>query len=102
MHKAWIEMKRVEMNRLVHKTQTWHGDKSRTNLEYGVAIVKLEGSYAETIFTVSAHNTKLSGDQEDKLDWKRKGVQYCIPEWGPRGQVGSTQDTTGSLIYYWL
>jgi hypothetical protein len=53
-------------------------------------------------FTVSAHDAKLSGDQEDKLDWKRKGVQYCVPEWGPRGQVGSTQDATGSLIYYWL
>jgi hypothetical protein len=56
------------MNRLVHKTQTWHGDKSRANLEYGVANVRLEGSYTETILTVSAHDAKLSGDQEDKLD----------------------------------
>jgi hypothetical protein len=56
------------MNRLVHKTQTWRGDKSRTNLEYGTANVKLRGSYAETIFTVNARDAKLSGDQEDKLD----------------------------------
>jgi hypothetical protein len=95
-------MKSLERNCLVLKTQTWRGDKSRANLEYGAAIVRLKGSYAETILTGSACDAKLSGDQEDKLDWKRKGVQYCIPEWGPRGQVGSTQDTTGSLIYYWL
>jgi hypothetical protein len=59
----------MEMNRLVHKTQTWRRDKSHANLEYGVANVRLKGSYAETILTVSAHNAKLSGDQEDKLDW---------------------------------
>jgi hypothetical protein len=66
------------MNRLVHKTQTWRGDKSRANLEYGTAIVKLKGSYAETIFTVSARDAKLSGDQEDKLVPLRtlQGVLY--------------------------
>jgi hypothetical protein len=95
-------MKSLERNRLVLKTQTWRRDKSCANLEYGAAIVRLKGSYAETILTGSARDAKLSGDQEDKLDWKRKGVQYCVPEWGPRGQVGSTQDATGSLIYYWL
>jgi hypothetical protein len=59
------------MKRLVLKTQTWRGDKSHANLEYGVAIIKLKGSYAETIFTVNACDAKLSGDQEDKLDWKK-------------------------------
>jgi hypothetical protein len=57
------------MNRLVCKTQTWRGDKSRANLEYGAANVRLEGSYAETILTGNARDAKLSGDQEDKLDW---------------------------------
>jgi hypothetical protein len=33
--------------------------------------VRLRVSYAETILTVSAHDAKLSGDQENKLDWKR-------------------------------
>jgi hypothetical protein len=56
------------MNRLVCKTQTWHGDKSRANLEYGAASIRLKGSYAETILTVNARDAKLSGDQEDKLD----------------------------------
>jgi hypothetical protein len=59
----------MEMNRLVYKTQTWCRDKSCANLEYGVANVRLKGSYAETILTVSARDAKLSGDQEDKLDW---------------------------------
>jgi hypothetical protein len=57
-----------KLNRLVRKTQTWRGDKSRANLEYGAANVRLRVSYAETILTVSARDTKLSGDQEDKLD----------------------------------
>jgi hypothetical protein len=55
------------LNRLVHKTQTRRGDKSRANLEYGAAIVRLRVSYTETILTVSARDAKLSGDQEDKL-----------------------------------
>jgi hypothetical protein len=62
------EMKRWKMNRRVCKTQTWHGDKSCTNLEYGAVSVRLRGSYTETILTVSARDAKLSGDQEDKLD----------------------------------
>jgi hypothetical protein len=56
------------MNRLVHKTQTWRGDKSHANLEYSAANIRLKGCYAETILTVNARNAKLSGDQEDKLD----------------------------------
>jgi hypothetical protein len=56
-------------NRLVCKTQTWRGDKSRANLEYSVANIRLRVSYTETILTVSACDAKLSGDQEDKLDW---------------------------------
>jgi hypothetical protein len=36
-----------------------------------VANIKLRGPYAGTILTVSARGSaKLSGDQEDKLDWK--------------------------------
>jgi hypothetical protein len=62
------EMKRWKMNSQVCKTQTWCGDKSCANLEYGTASVRLRGSYTETILTVSACDTKLSGDQEDKLD----------------------------------
>ena len=90
------------MNRLVHKTQTRRRDKSRANTEIDTASVRLRVLYTRTALTVNARGAVLSGDQEDKLDWKRKGVQYCVPEWGPRGQVGSTQDATGSLIYYWL
>jgi hypothetical protein len=56
------------MNCLVRKTQTWRGDKSRANLEYGAANIRLKVPYTETILTVSARNAKLSGDQEDKLD----------------------------------
>jgi hypothetical protein len=62
----------MELNRLVRKTQTWRGDKSRANLEYGAANVRLRVSYTETILTVSARDAKLSGDQEDKLDLKGK------------------------------
>jgi hypothetical protein len=57
------------MNRLVHKTQTWHGDKSHANLEYDAASVKLRGPCTGSVFTVNARGAKLSGDQEDKLDW---------------------------------
>jgi hypothetical protein len=65
--------------------------------------VKLIGPYTGTVLTVNARSTVLSGDQEDKLDLNSvKDTILCIPEWGPRGQVGSTQDATWSLIYYWL
>ncbi len=47
-----------------------------------------------------SHCGRLSGDQEDKLDWKRvTNTEECTPEWGPRGQVGFTQDATGGFIY---
>jgi hypothetical protein len=67
-----------KLNRLVRKTQTWRGDKSRANLEYGAANVRLRVSYTETILTVSARDAKLSGDQEDKLVSLRtlQGVLY--------------------------
>ena len=47
-----------------------------------------------------SHCGRLSGNQEDKLDWKRvTNTEECTPEWEPRGQVGSTQDATGGFIY---
>ena len=47
-----------------------------------------------------SHCGRLSGDQEDKLDWKDvKNTEGYTSEWGPRGQVGSTQDATGGFIY---
>jgi hypothetical protein len=58
------------MNRLVHKTQTWRGDKSRANTEIDAASVRLRVLYARTTLTVNARGAVLSGDQEDKLDWK--------------------------------
>ncbi len=47
-----------------------------------------------------SHCGRLSGNQEDKLDWRKvKIIEECAPEWEPRGQVGSTQDATGGFIY---
>jgi hypothetical protein len=33
--------------------------------------VRLRGLYTRTVLTVNARGAVLSGDQEDKLDWKR-------------------------------
>jgi hypothetical protein len=57
--------------------------------------VRLAGPYTGTVLTVSARGVVLSGDQEDKLELDDVGnTREGIPEWGPRGQVGLTQDAT--------
>src|SRR6266702_6248081 len=82
-------------------SQAKRGDKSRAEpTVHSGGERNTRTLYTRVKTQVESHCGRLSGNQEDKLDWRDvTNTDECAPEWEPRGQVGSTQDATGGFIY---